>query len=208
VRQRAQQTFYAAYSVLGELEQVHNKRKAILYLSTGYDFDPFADSRKGKDRIMGGRYSEPIRAIQDEENPFFRLPGVTADLDLHSYMRELTLSANRANASIFTIDPRGAAGIVDAGQRLDQSEWRTFLQKTQSSLRYLAEETGGTAVVNDNDFAAALKRIDAETSDYYVLGYYSSNPDPGKRVRALEVKVDRPGVTVSARKAYSLKTAK
>ena len=208
VRQRAQQAFYAAYGVVGDLEQVANKRKAVLYISTGYDFDPFAESRKGKDRIMGGRFSEPIRTIHDEENPYFRLPGVTADLDLHTYMRELTLSANRANASIFTIDPRGAAGIVDAGQRLDQSEWRTFLQKTQSSLRYLAEETGGTAVVNDNDFPAALKRIDAETSDYYVLGYYSSNPDPSKRVRALEVKVDRPGVTVSARKAYSLKIAK
>ena len=42
----------------------------------------------------------------------------------------------------------------------------------------LAEETGGIAVVNQNDFDKALKRIDAESSDYYVLGYYSSNPDP------------------------------
>ena len=208
VRQRAQIAFSSAYGVLAELEQVHNKRKAILYISTGYDLDPFADSRKGRDRIMGGRFSEPTRLIVDEENPYFRLPGITADIDLHSYMRELTLSANRANASIFTIDPRGLAGIVDAGQPLDQSQWREFIQKTQSSLRYLAEETGGMAVVNDNDFEAALKRIDAETSDYYVLGYYSSNPDPAKRVRALEVKVDRPGVTVASRRAYSLKMQK
>jgi VWFA-related protein len=121
-------------------------------------------------------------------------------------MRELTLSANRANATIFTLDPRGLAGVVDAGQYLDQSEWRTFLQKTQSSLRFIAEETGGFAVVNDNDLVSALKRIDAETSDYYILGYYSSNPDPTKRVRKLEVKVDRPDVTVAARREYSLKT--
>ena len=208
VRQRAQIAFSAAYGVLGELEQVHNRRKAILYISTGYDFDPFADSRKGRDRIQGGRFSEPTRRILDEDNPYFRLPGVTADIDLHSYMRELTLSANRANASIFTIDPRGVAGIVDAGQQLDQSQWREFIQKTQSSLRYLAEETGGMAVVNDNDFESALKRIDAETSDYYVLGYCSTNADPTKRVRTLEVKVNRPGVTVAARRAYSLKTQK
>jgi hypothetical protein len=45
-------------------------------------------------------------------------------------------------------------------------------------MRVLAEETGGLAVVNQNDFDKALKRIDAESSDYYVLGYYSSNPDP------------------------------
>ena len=64
----------------------------------------------------------------------------------------------------------------------------------------------GSAVVNENDFEAAMKRIDAETSDYYVLGYYSTNPDPTKRVRRIEVEVDRPGVTVAARRAYSLKT--
>lgn len=205
IRQRAQLAFYTAYSMLASLEQVENKRKAVLYISTGYDFDPFADARQGRDRVMGGRYSEPTRFLLDADNPYFRLPAVTADIDLYGYMRELTLSANRANATIYTLDPRGLAGIVDAGQYLDQSEWRTFLQKTQSSLRYLAEETGGFAVVNDNDFVAALKRIDAETSDYYVLGFYSTNPDTTKRVRQLEVKVDRPGVTVAARRAYSLK---
>ena len=206
LRQRAQLAFYTAYNMLSSIERIANKRKAVLYISTGYDFDPFAEARKGRDRVMGGRFSEPTRFILDEENPYFRLPTVTADADLYAYMRELTLSANRANATIFTLDPRGLAGIVDAGQHLDQSEWRTFLQKTQSSLRYIAEETGGFAVVNDNDLVGALKRIDAETSDYYILGYYSSNPDPMRRVRQLEVKVDRPGVDVAARRAYSLKS--
>jgi VWFA-related protein len=205
VRQRAQIAFQTAYGIMASLEQVQNKRKAIVYISTGYDFDPFAASRAGADRIHGGRFADATRRLLDEENPYFRLPTVTADIDLYSLMRELTLSANRANATIFTIDPRGLAGIVDAGQQLDQTEWRTYLQKSQSSLRYLAEETGGFPVVNDNDFATALKRIDAETSDYYVLGYYSSNPDPAKRVRTLEVKVDRPGITVASRRAYSLK---
>ena len=35
-----------------------------------------------------------------------RIGAVTADIDLYAYMRELTLSANRTNASIFTIDPK------------------------------------------------------------------------------------------------------
>ena len=58
----------------------------------------------------------------------------------------------------------------------------------------LAEATGGFAVVNDNDFDEALKRIDAETSDYYILGYYASNPDPKHRNRRVEVKTRRPDV--------------
>jgi VWFA-related protein len=206
VRARAQMAFHTTYNILAQLESVANRRKAVLFISTGYDFDPFAEGRNSRDRIMGGRFSDPLRFLIDEENPYFSLGRVTADIDLFRLTRELTLSANRANASLYTIDPRGLAGVTDAGQYVDQSEWRTYIQKTTSTLKYLAEETGGFAIVNTNDFAAELKRVDAETSDYYVLGFYSTNPDPKRRTRTLEVKVDRPGITVASRRAYSLKT--
>ena len=69
---------------------------------------------------------------------------------------------------------------------------RRHLRKQQDSLRVLAEQTGGVAVVNTNDFNKALERIDAETSDYYVLGYYSTNPDPTERRRQVkEIKINR-----------------
>lgn len=206
IRNRAQLAFYTVYNILSQLESVANRRKAVLYISTGYDFDPFADGRASRDRVMGGRWGEPVGELIDEDNPYFSKGRVSADIDLFRLTRELTLSANRANASIYTIDPRGLAGIIDAGQYVDQSEWRTYLQKTIGSLRYLADETGGFPIVDTNDFAGALKRVDAETSDYYVLGYYSSNPDPAKRTRRIEVKVDRPDVVINYRRAYSLKT--
>ena len=206
IRNKAQLAFFTAYNMLTDLERVTNRRKAVIYISTGYDFDPFAEGRNSRDRIMGGRFSDPLRRVIDEDNPYFSMGRVTADIDLYRLTRELTLSANRANASIYTIDPRGLAGTVDAGQHVDQSEWRTYIQKTTSTLKYLSEETGGFPIVDTNDFEGALKRVDAETSDYYVLGFYSTNPDPGKRTRTLEVKVDRPGVTVSARRGYSLKS--
>ena len=206
IRDRARMAFFTAYNFLGDIERINNRRKAVIYVSTGYDFDPFVEGRLGRDRIQGGRFSDPMRYLIDKENPYFRLGSVTADMDLHALMRELVLSANRANATLYTIDPRGLAGVVDAGQFLDQSEWRTYVQKTTSTLRFLAEGTGGFAVVNTNDFEGALKRIDAETSDYYVLGFYSSNPDPTKRTRTLDIKVDRPDVSINSRQAYSLKT--
>ena len=62
-------------------------------------------------------------------------------------------------------------------------EYLDYVRSSQDSLRVLAELTGGIAVVNQNDFTKALKRIDQETSDYYVVGYYSSNPDPTKKRR-------------------------
>ena len=94
----------------------------------------------------------------------------------------------------------------DIGDNVDPQQWSEFVRKSQDSLRVLAEDTGGLAVVNQNDFDKALKRIDAESSDYYVLGYYSSNPDPTRRRRQLAIKITRPKLTVtSQRTEYVLK---
>ena len=95
--------------------------------------------------------------------------------------------------TIYTIDPRGLVGMGDIDEQVDPQQWAEYVRKSQDSLRVLAEETGGIAVVNQNDFSKALKRIDAETSDYYVLGYYSKNPDATKRRRQVEVKIARKG---------------
>ena len=118
---------------------------------------------------------------------------------------EKRLRANRANATLYTIDPRGLIAGQDMDQEVDQQDWQRYVQETQDSLRVLAEQTGGIAVVNQNDFDKALKRIDAETSDYYVIGYYSKNPDPLRRVRKIEVKTTRDGLNVWSRTSYSLR---
>ena len=95
--------------------------------------------------------------------------------------------------------------MPDLDENIDPTEWQDYITNSQDSLRVLAEQTGGIAVVNQNDFDKALKRIDNETSDYYVLGYYTKNPDPTIRIRHLEVKVKRPDMNVFARRQYSLK---
>jgi VWFA-related protein len=128
-----------------------------------------------------------------------------ADADLARELSDLTRAANRANTSFYTIDPRGLIGGPDLDEKVDPVEWGNYVRKSQDSLRVIADETGGYAVVNQNDFDKALKRIDAETSDYYVIGYYSSNPDPTKKNRRIEVKAKRANINVWARNSYSLK---
>jgi VWFA-related protein len=142
-----------------------------------------------------------------QSDPFYRneqSQQALAAADLVRELAELTRAANRANATIFTIDPRGLVAGQDIDQEVNQQDWNAHLRETQDSLRVLAEETGGIAVVNQNDFTKALKRIDADTSDYYVIGYYSNNPDPLKRTRKLEVRTSRPGLTLASRTEYSL----
>jgi VWFA-related protein len=219
VRYRAHVAFSTAEDLMAQLEQVHNRRKALIYLSNGYDFNPFEKARAGTAdsafennlqkqnersaaqqaaKQAGSEYTDPVDPGSASGNRF-------ADADLARELSELTRSANRANASIYTFDPRGLVGMPDLDENLDPTEWAQYVEKSISSLRVLAELTGGMAVVNQNDYDKALKRIDAETSDYYMLGYYSTNPDPLRRTRRVEVKVVRKDLDVWSRQTYTLR---
>src|SRR5207247_1735391 len=222
VRYRAHVAFSTVNDVLSELEKVHNRRKALVYVSDGYDFNPFQDARLGlmdpnspfaqnefarsQNQINqqnasdsgAGATPDPFTQQQKQSETF-------ADADLARELGEVTRQANRANVTMYTIDPRGLVGMGDIDEQVDPQQWSEYVRKSQDSLRVIAEETGGIAVVNQNDFSKARKRIDAETSDYYVLGYYSSNPDGSRRRRQVDVKVTRKGATVWFRKEYVLK---
>jgi VWFA-related protein len=214
VRHRAHVAFSTAYDILQKLEQVHNRRKAFLYISNGYDFDPFAKSRA---RAAGERFSTMTGSAGDsgqvpDVNPFAKSGNAFAAADLAAELSELTREANRANTTIYTIDPRGLVGGPDISQStLETTDWQDHVRETQSSLRVIAELTGGFAAINSNDPLRALKRIDAETSDYYLLGYYSSNADPLKKRRSIEIRVKpnpkRPGgkLQLSYKTSYTLK---
>jgi VWFA-related protein len=203
VRYRAHVAFSTAYDMLRQMERIPSRRKAVIWVSNGYDFDPFAQSRLGEDPVFGGRFGQTREEGQADRDQFNKSQ-VFADADLSRELGELTRTANRANATLYTIDPRGLVAGADLDEQLDPVEYGEHVRKTQDSLRVLADETGGIAVVNQNDFDKALKRIDNETSDYYMLGYTSTNPDPTKRTRKIDVKVTRPGMRVISRTSYSL----
>jgi len=200
VRYRAHVAFSTAYEVLQKMEQVHNRRKAFIYVSNGYDFDPFSKSRAKESnqrysQMMGSSSSDGSDSSQvPESNPFSKQGNEFAAADLAAELSELTRQANRANTAMYTIDPRGLVGGPDLDEtKLDMMDFQDHIRETQSSLRVIADLTGGFAMVNTNDFDKGLKRIDAETSDYYVLGYYSTNPDPLKKRRTIEIKVKGAG---------------
>jgi VWFA-related protein len=216
VRYRAHVAFSTVNDLLNNLNSVTNRRKALIYVSDGYDFNPFQDARLGlmdpsspfamnemrrnerQSTEDGSNGNDPLTNQQKQSEVF-------ADADLARELGELTRQANRSNVTMYTIDPRGLVGMGDIDEQVDPQQWNEYVRKSQDSLRVIAEETGGIAVVNQNDFSKALKRIDAETSDYYVLGYYSKNPDASKRRRQVEVKVSRKGASTWFRKEYVLK---
>ncbi len=225
IRYRAHVAFDTMLEGLKNLEQVHNRRKALVWVSDGYDFAPFKEARYGtmdtnspfeqnqasqarrsaanSAASQNGGQADPNNdpdVIQQRQSEQF------ADADLSRELYEVSQQANRSNTTIYTIDPRGLVGpLPDLDENVDPQQWSEFVRKSQDSLRTLSEETGGIAVVNTNDFTKALKRIDAETSDYYVIGYYSKNPDILKRRRSIDIRLARPGLTVNYRKEYVLR---
>jgi VWFA-related protein len=214
VRHRAHVAFSTAYEILQKFEQIHDRRKAFIYISEGYDYDPYSRSRAkaAADRNPAPRGSAADTGQVPDTNPFSTGNNEFAAADLSAELAELTREANRANTTIYTIDPRGLVGGPDIDQTtLDSRDWQDHVRETQNSLRTIAELTGGVAVVDRNDFKAALKRIDSEMSDYYVLGYYSSNPDPLKKRRTIEIRIKpSPGkhagkYELSSRTSYTLK---
>jgi len=213
LRYRAHVAFTTANQLMTNLEKLHNRRKAVIWVSSGYDFNPFEKSRL-KEQLGpcddsgsgdGSGQSNCVGANGRVDPNLVPQGSQFADAELVRDMAEVTRSANRANATLYTIDPRGLVAGSDIGENLDPVEWDRYVSKTVDSLRTIADLTGGFAVVNQNDFDKALKRIDAETSDYYVLGFYSSNPDPLRRTRRIEVVTKRDGVKVWSRTSYSLR---
>lgn len=204
VRYRAHVAFSTARDIVTQLERITNRRKAVVWVSNGFDFNPFAESRLGEDPTFGGRFGQ-TREEGKELQQQLGQGQQFADADLARELADLTRSANRANATFYTIDPRGLVAGADLDEQLDPSEYGEHIRKTQDSLRVLADETGGIAIVNQNNFDKGLKRIDAETSDYYVVGFYSNNPDPTKKTRKIEVKIKRDDLNVWSRTSYTLR---
>ena len=217
LRWRAHRAFFTVNTLLENLEAVQNRRKVLLYVSTGYDMNPFELQRFSRsnraDRFLRERpldlaANDP--EMQGRLAPFDRIQRqgtVFSDGELIGEMAELADTANRTNTTFYTLDPRGLVSSPDIDYDVPLEAWREHQLATRSSLRTLAELTGGIAIVNTNNFEGMLRQIDAETSDYYVLGYYTSNPDPTHRRRALDVTVARDGVSVQSRTSYTFSWA-
>src|SRR5436190_1853999 len=131
------------------------------------------------------------------------------------YLTVLVDLANRNSVVFYTIDARGlqSAGFTaldspsDAsGESLANAQMgRTQeLRDTQEGLSYLADETGGFAVLNNNDLSGGVRRV-LEDQSYYLVGYEpdADTFDPTKRkFNKLEVKVLRKGVKARYRSGF------
>ena len=209
-RVRNQVTMGALKAAAVRLGGLREGRKSIIFVSEGFT------------TTLPAQLNDPIAALPGVGNPVSRRPLPTTpasdmanqrldfmnQTDLMNDMRDVFDVANRQNTSIYPVDPRGLAAVeYGINEGVAQTQDRNHLNASLDTLRNLASNTDGRAIINRNDLAMGMKQIIRDSSGYYLIGYTSTQAPTDGKFHEIKVRVNRRGLDVRARKGYWAFTA-
>ncbi|HEV7699070.1 MAG TPA: VWA domain-containing protein [Pyrinomonadaceae bacterium] len=174
---------------------------ALKYIVTGMSQLP------GRKSVI--MFSDGFKLFETDDN------GNPVSSQVLDFLRTLVDLANRSAVTFYTVDARGlqTLGFTAADNISDTSPDAMNAQRqarsdqlhdTQEGLTYLAEETGGFAIRDNNDLSGGVRRV-LDDQSYYLVGYEpdADTFDPAKRkFNKLEVRVLRKGVKVRYRSGF------
>ncbi len=168
------------------LADLPERRKALIFASVGLPLDVEAASPK----LISGQSMDSDKS--------------GAAQSLFHGLEKAFAAAQRANVNIYSLDPgglRAPAGRSDAfaGTGELASSPGTL---NRDFLYAVAANTGGFTIADTNAIDQGITQIFRENGSYYLLGYESPGPRVPGRFRHVEVRVNRPGLTVRARSGY------
>lgn len=202
-RIRNQVSLSALKGLIVHMGSLKEGRKSLILVSEGYTniIPPQMRNADAQQPGLGNpQAGNPFAGVNDinEDRATW-----TAGLDMDSDLREIYDTANHNNVSIYAVDPRGLPGFeFDINEGVGFQTDSKYLSSTMDTLRTLAENTDGRAIVNRNDLAIGMKQITRDSSAYYLIGYNSAQAPTDGKFHEIKVKVKRPGVQVRARKGY------
>ena len=200
---RNQVSLSALKALIAHMGSLKEGRKALILVSEGYT-NIIPPQMRNADAQMPGlgnpAYGNPTAgtndAMEDRANWL-------AGLDMDSDLRDVYDMANKNNVAIYAVAPRGLPGFeFDINEGINIQTDSKYLSSTMDTLRVLAENTDGRAIVNRNDLAVGMKQITRDQSAYYLIGYNSSQAPSDGKFHEIKVRVKRPGIQVRARKGY------
>jgi VWFA-related protein len=114
-------------------------------------------------------------------------------------------AAVRANVAFYPIDARGLLAQPPVGSASQasprgtgvfsgaaQQQQRASFNDQQETLYSLAAETGGKALLDNNDLSVGIVQAQKDIRSYYILGYYSTNPAEDGKFRRIKVELTGP----------------
>src|SRR5262245_15492940 len=145
----------------------------------------------------------------------FRLFGRNRDnTQVLDQVRRLTDLANRSSVVIYsryakgllplspTAADRGGGNLTGPqfAERLQRMSEQNF--DSQEGLSYVARETGGFAVLNNNDINLGIQKALKDQQSYYLLGFDPEDEKFDRKYHSIKVKVNRPGLQVRTRAGF------
>jgi VWFA-related protein len=141
-----------------------------------------------------------------------RLNGVDNQAQLHATVDE----AIRAGVTFWTVDARGLVAQAPLGDATHGSQGNSNMytggsaaavtsnfQQSQDTLYALASDTGGKALLDNNDLNQGIVDAQRAVSDYYVLGYYATNTAKNGRFRRIKISIaGNPDADLNYRQGY------
>jgi len=224
-RRRETMSLDALSDLVTHLRGLREERKAVLLVSEGWQLfgenRKLAEAEKGETPPSGpGIFVGPTGQIQSRDS---RTQGGASKSECDTQRMQLALTdntrrlrdlmgeANRANVTFYPVYPAGLqvadAPLVTQTSAAGMQSSMRRLTTSLNQLRELASNTDGLAIVDTNDIQGAMRRIIADLTSYYLLGYFTTNTKADGRFRSITVRVKRPGVQVRARRGYRALTA-
>jgi VWFA-related protein len=125
-----------------------------------------------------------------------RLNGVDNQAQLHATIN----AAIRAGVSFWPIDARGlvaqaplgdatrgSAGGIAMYNGASAMAMRDSYNLSQDTLWALAADTGGKALLDNNDLTRGMTQAQHAISSYYIIGYYTTNPTLDGKFRRIKI---------------------
>jgi len=160
--------------------------------------------------------AEKLEHIQQKKSLIYFSSGMDqTGIENQTALRAAINAAVRANLALYTLDLRGLQAMVAGGEAQNASlrgtspySGQSMLNaynsnfSTQETLVTLAQDTGGRAFLDSNDFGRIFQGVEEDTSMYYVLGYHSTNAARDGRYRRITVKLKRSDLKIEYRRGY------
>jgi VWFA-related protein len=225
VESYAQQTQTDALRTIGALRLTISSlsgvpgRKAVLYVSDGVSITPGEELFEAAADLCDGKVAQlglmsPAVETKHGGDETAKYEPSQAALDAQKYsvakqFGDLAAHASADRVTFYTLQASGLQGNAaadvsyEASERLLQAGSIQQIQTSnlKGSLTALAVDTGGRAMLDANDLAPELARMQEDFESYYSLGYSLAHAGDGK-VHHIEIKVKRPGLRVRYRQSY------
>jgi VWFA-related protein len=150
--------------------------------------------------VGGWPFSPADYAVNDINRPIIEHDVPHGD----AVMRPLVQTANRLGYTLYPVDVPGietnAASAQSSAPRPVGANFGLREQEHEGTLTYLANETGGKALLNSLRIAS-LEHVEADTRSYYWLGF-TPNWEGKDKQHTIQLEVLRPGLSVRTRDSF------